>query len=220
MERSLIRKEVLPFLLMFGSLMLATVITDALLHQFELVWIGRWLGIPGTMLILLSFFYSMRKRKMISFGKPKTLLTLHETLTWLGALMILVHAGIHIYTILPWLALVAMLVNVISGMTGKYPAGSLAPLPGGKERQSMRNRDCSEDEIEKQTLLGCNHLRSDEAVARGAPADHTRLRRARHHPYPQYPALLAMEMKTKTSSFSSLLPIWPSWSCWRSSSPI
>ena len=120
MERSLIRKEVIPFLAMFGSLILATIIIDALLHQFELVWIGRWLGIPGVILILLSFFYSMRKRKVISFGKPKVLLTLHETLTWLGALMILVHAGIHIYTILPWLALIAMLVNVISGMTGKY----------------------------------------------------------------------------------------------------
>ncbi len=120
MERSLIRKEVLPFLAMFGSLILATFIADALLHQFERVWIGRWLGIPGTILILLSFFYSMRKRKIIRFGKPKTLLTLHETLTWIGALMILVHAGIHIYTILPWLALIAMLVNVISGMTGKF----------------------------------------------------------------------------------------------------
>ncbi len=120
MERSLIRKEVLPFLAMFGSLILATIITDALLHQFELVWIGRWLGIPGTILILLSFFYSMRKRKVINFGKPKTLLTLHETLTWMGALLILVHAGIHIYTILPWLALIAMLINVISGMTGKF----------------------------------------------------------------------------------------------------
>lgn len=120
MERSLIRKEVFPFLVMFGSLILATITIDALLHQFDLVWIGRWLGIPGVILILLSFFYSMRKRKIISFGKPKTLLALHETLTWLGALMILVHAGIHIYTILPWLALVAMLVNVISGMTGKY----------------------------------------------------------------------------------------------------
>ena len=120
MERSLIRKEVIPFVMMFGALILATIITDTLLHQFDLVWIGRWLGIPGTILILLSFFYSMRKRKKISFGKPKTLLILHETLTWLGALMILVHAGIHIYTILPWLALFAMLINVISGMTGKY----------------------------------------------------------------------------------------------------
>lgn len=120
MERSLIRKEVTPFLMMFGSLIVATMIIDALLHQFELVWIGRYLGIPGTILILLSFFYSMRKRKLIHFGKPKSLLTLHETLTWMGALMILVHAGIHIYAILPWLALIGMLVNVISGMTGKY----------------------------------------------------------------------------------------------------
>jgi hypothetical protein len=120
MERSLIRKEVVPFLKLFGTLILATIITDALLHQFELVWIGRWLGIPGTILVLLSFIYSMRKRKVISFGNPRTLLILHETLTWIGALMILVHAGIHIYTILPWLALVAMLVSVISGMTGKF----------------------------------------------------------------------------------------------------
>ena len=120
MERSLIRKEVTPFLVMFGSLIVATMIIDVLLHQFELVWIGRYLGIPGTILILLSFFYSMRKRKLIRFGKPKNMLILHETLTWTGALMILVHAGIHIYAILPWLALIAMLINVISGMTGKY----------------------------------------------------------------------------------------------------
>lgn len=120
MQRSLLRKAVLPFLLMFGALILATLITDALLHQLDLAWIGRWLGIPGTLLILASFLYSMRKRKKISFGKPKTLLTLHETLTWIGALFILVHAGVHVYTLLPWLALAAMLVNVISGMIGKY----------------------------------------------------------------------------------------------------
>lgn len=120
MQRSLIRNEVLPFLTMFGSLLLAAVVIDGLLHLFDLVWVGRYLGIPGTLLILLSFFYSMRKRKLIAFGSPKALLALHETFTWLGALMILVHAGIHLYAILPWLALLAMLVNVVSGMTGKY----------------------------------------------------------------------------------------------------
>jgi hypothetical protein len=120
MERSLIRTEVLPFLLMFGTLILATIVGDALLHYFDLVWIGRYLGIPGTLLILLSFFYSMRKRKLIGFGKPTNLLALHETFAWLGALMILVHAGVHVYAIVPWLALIAMLVNVLSGMTGKF----------------------------------------------------------------------------------------------------
>ncbi len=148
MEQSLISKEVAPFLKMFGALILVTMITDALLHQFELVWIGRWLGIPGVMLILLSFFYSMRKRKKISFGKPKTLLILHETLTWIGSLMILVHAGIHIYTILPWLALGAMLVNVISGMTGKYLLDRSRRFLVEK-KEAYLQQGLSEDAIEK-----------------------------------------------------------------------
>jgi hypothetical protein len=149
MDRSLIRKEVIPFLQMFGSLILVTIIIDALLHLFNLVWIGRWLGIPGTILILLSFLYSMRKRKIISFGKPKTLLTLHETLTWVGALMILVHAGVHIYTILPWLALIAMLVSVISGMTGKYLLDRSRRFMAEK-RQVYVTQGLSEEAVEKQ----------------------------------------------------------------------
>ena len=148
MERSLIRKEVLPFLFMFGSLVMATIIVDALLHLFDLIWIGRYLGIPGTILILLSFFYSMRKRKVINFGKPKALLTLHETLTWMGALMILVHAGIHMYAILPWLALVAMLVNVISGMTGQYLLGRSRRFLS-KKKEVYVKQGLSEAVIEK-----------------------------------------------------------------------
>lgn len=148
MERSLINKEVIPFLGMFGALILATIITDAVLHQFELVWIGRWLGIPGVLLILLSFFYSMRKRKIISFGKPKNLLILHETLTWIGALMILVHAGIHIYTILPWLALAAMLINVISGMTGKFLMDRSRRFLAEK-KATYSQQGLTEEEIEK-----------------------------------------------------------------------
>jgi hypothetical protein len=113
-------RQLLPFTALFAGLILAALSIDALLHQFNLAWIGRWLGIPGTLSILTSFLYSLRKRKKIRFGNPKTLLTLHETLAWFGVLLILVHAGIHIYALLPWLALFAMLVNVISGMTGKY----------------------------------------------------------------------------------------------------
>lgn len=148
MKRSLIRKEVIPFIVLFISLILATIIADALLHHFELVWVGRWLGIPGVILILLSFFYSMRKRKIISFGKPKTLLTLHETLTWIGALMILVHAGIHIYAILPWLAVAAMLVNVISGMTGKFLLNRSRRFMAEK-KEVYTQQGLSDEEIEK-----------------------------------------------------------------------
>ena len=120
MNNSLFQKEVVPFFLMFALLMVATVIVDFLLHQFQLVWIGRYLGIPGTIFILLSFLYSLRKRKIIQVGKPKFWLDLHGFLTWFGVLLILVHAGIHFNAILPWLATIAMLINVISGLTGKF----------------------------------------------------------------------------------------------------
>jgi hypothetical protein len=157
MERSLLRKEVIPFLKIFGSLILATIITDALLHQFGLVWIGRYLGIPGTILILLSFFYSMRKRKLISFGNPKTLLKLHETLTWMGALMILVHAGIHLYAILPWLALLAMVINVLSGMTGKYLLERSRRFLAEKKATQLE-QGLSEEEAEKRLFWDATTL--------------------------------------------------------------
>ena len=120
MRLSIFHKQVVPFLKWFAILFLTAIATDSVLHMLKLEWIGRWLGIPGTIFILLSFIYSMRKRKMINFGKPKTLLTLHEVFTWTGSLMILVHAGIHFYALLPWLALVTMIVSIISGMTGAY----------------------------------------------------------------------------------------------------
>jgi hypothetical protein len=70
-------------------------------------------------LIIGSLIYSLRKRKFITSGNPKNLLTMHEFAAWLGSLFVLIHAGIHFNAILPWLATVAMGVNVISGMVGK-----------------------------------------------------------------------------------------------------
>jgi len=147
-ERSLVSKEILPFLGLFVGLVVATIISDYFLHQFDLIWIGRWLGIPGVLLILSSFLYSMRKRKVISFGKPATLLTLHETLTLIGALMIMVHAGIHVYAILPWLALIAMLINVISGMTGKILLNRSRRFIAGK-KQVYADSGLSDEEVDK-----------------------------------------------------------------------
>jgi len=120
MKQSLIQKEVIPFLLIFVFPIATAILIDSLLHLFDLMWIGRWLGVLGTLFILLSLGYSMRKRKIIHIGKPKTLLRRHEIFTLLGAMMILVHAGVHFYAILPWLALAAMMVSIISGMTGRY----------------------------------------------------------------------------------------------------
>jgi hypothetical protein len=41
-------------------------------------------------------------------------------MAWTGSLLILVHAGIHFNSILGWLAVVAMLINIGSGLAGKF----------------------------------------------------------------------------------------------------
>lgn len=145
---SLWRQHVLPFSLLVGMLAAATLAGDYLLHRLNLVWVGRYMGIPGTILIIGSLVYSLRKRKFITTGNAKSLLTLHEIGTWLGSLMVLIHAGIHFNAILPWLATVAMGVNVISGMVGKLLLDrSRRHLQG--QRDSFQLRGLSRPEAEQ-----------------------------------------------------------------------
>lgn len=120
MRRSLLVRQVIPFLFWYALLIVAAIGVDGLLHRVGLYWIGRYLGIVGSVLILSSFAYSLRKRKIIQHGSPKNLLELHEYMSWAGALMILIHAGVHFNAVLPWAAVAMMLVAVASGLTGKY----------------------------------------------------------------------------------------------------
>ena len=150
LKARLISREVLPFYLALGALMALSLLLDALLHVFNLVWIGRYLGIPGVLLILGSFGYSLRKRKLISAGKPVQLLRWHEGMAWAGSLLVLVHAGIHFNAILGWLAVLAMLVNVASGLTGKFLLDR-ARRRLEEARQRMRQQGLSAAELEDRT---------------------------------------------------------------------
>ena len=143
----LLTREVLPFLGSFAVLALLALAFDGLLHRFDLLWVGRWLGIPGTLLILGSTVYSLRKRKLIQRGQPARLLRWHERLAWLGSLLVLVHAGVHFNAILGWLAVWAMLINVGSGLTGKFLL-ERARRRMEDARQQLRGRGLSEGELE------------------------------------------------------------------------
>jgi hypothetical protein len=120
LQARLFSREVLPFYLSLLALAAAALLCDAALHLLNAVWIGRWLGIPGTLMILGSLAYSLRKRKLIRSGQIVKLLQVHEYTAWAGSLLVLVHAGIHFNSILAWLATVAMVINVASGLTGKF----------------------------------------------------------------------------------------------------
>lgn len=161
MKSSLWREHVLPFTLLLGLLAAATLAGDYLLHRFNLVWVGRYMGIPGTLLIIGSLYYSLRKRKYVRTGDPKALLKMHEFGTWLGSLMVLIHAGIHFNAILPWLATVAMGVNVISGMVGKMLLNQSRQHVQG-ERTQYQLRGLSKPDVEQAVFW--------DAVALGAMA--------------------------------------------------
>lgn len=150
MQARIFRREVLPSVLYMVALVASTLLIDAALHLLNLVWVGRWLGIPGVLLILGSLAYSMRKRKLMRAGQPATLLRWHEALAWLGSLLVLVHAGVHFNAILAWLAVGAMLVNVASGLTGKFLIDrSRRRLE--EARQRMRDQGLSDEELAERT---------------------------------------------------------------------
>jgi hypothetical protein len=135
-------------LLTLCALIAAALFIDAILHWLDAVWIGRYLGIPGTLLILGSLGYSLRKRKLLSSGKPAQLLRLHERMAWAGSLLILVHAGVHFNAILGWLAVSAMVINVVSGLTGKFLL-QRARRRLEATRQRMRQQGLSAEALEE-----------------------------------------------------------------------
>ncbi|MEO7680996.1 MAG: hypothetical protein ABIS14_09965 [Sphingomonas sp.] len=147
---SLISREVVPFLAALAVLGGSALGLDALLHFADMVWVGRYLGIAGVILILASSGHSLRKRKLISSGKPATLLRWHEGLAWAGSLLILVHAGIHFNAILAWLAVWAMLINIVSGLTGRFLL-KRARARLDANRQTLRATGLSPEALEERT---------------------------------------------------------------------
>jgi len=120
MKQPLFAKYVLPFIQWYALMIFLAIAIDYFLHRFQLVSVGRYLGFIGTFVIIISFVYSLRKRKIVKSGSPKQLLMLHEYLAWIGSIMLLVHAGIHFNAVLPWLAIIILLVAVASGLVGKF----------------------------------------------------------------------------------------------------
>lgn len=149
LKAHLFRREVLPFVGSLVLLAMSALALDGVLHVLDLRWIGRWLGIPGVLLIMASTAYSLRKRKLIQRGHPARLLRWHEWLAWIGSLLVLVHAGVHFNAILGWLAVAAMLINVASGLTGKFLLDR-ARHRMELARERMRSRGVPEQELDDQ----------------------------------------------------------------------
>lgn len=146
-------RRVVPSVVWYALLVAAALAADFVLHRLGLFWVGRYLGIAGSILILLGFIYSLRKRNIIRFGSPKALLDAHESLSWAGALMILVHAGVHFNALLPWIALAMMLVVVASGFTGRLLLKEARESLRQKRESLQQAAGAEQRELERKIFL-------------------------------------------------------------------
>jgi hypothetical protein len=133
-------------------MILSAIGLDYFLHYFQIVFIGRHLGYIGTFFILISFIYSLRKRKIIQSGSPKHLLRSHEYLSWAGSIMLLVHAGKHFNAIVPWLAIVALLINVASGLVGKFLLKK-SNISLNERRLALTHEGLNKEDIDKKLFF-------------------------------------------------------------------
>jgi len=147
-SRSVVIK-IFPFVFIYVILITAAISINIFLQNAGCKWLLRYLGIAGTVLIIFSFVYSLRKRKIIKFGKAKLLLQIHELMAWTGSLLILIHAGFDFDAVIPRMAVFAMLVVVASGITGKYLLKQ-AKESLKERRAELMAKNLSPDEIEKE----------------------------------------------------------------------
>jgi hypothetical protein len=115
-------------------------------------------------------------------------------MAWAGSLLVLVHAGIHFNSILAWLAVLAMLINVASGLTGKFLL-ERSRRRLDEARQRMRSFGPHGRAEVRAQLLGQPDLRCRQAVALGALPDHAGLCRAGTGAHRGRVPVLGLEMK-------------------------
>lgn len=136
---------------LFVLLVLSAILARGALRLLGLGTWDRLLGIAGSALILGSFVYSLRKRKILTRGRPPAFLRLHEILAWIGAVLVLVHGGARLAAVLPWVAQTAMLVVVASGLTGKYLL-QRARQDLAEARKELLAQGLGKEEVESRVL--------------------------------------------------------------------
>ncbi|MBF0320892.1 MAG: hypothetical protein HQL01_13920 [Nitrospirae bacterium] len=141
--------RVSALILTVSSVILIALIIEEILDLYEPGGYKLTSGIAGTLMIILSFMYSARRRRIaIKTGSIKKWLLTHEWLSLIGSVIIFVHTGRHFHAALPVVALVLLFIALISGLTGKYVYDS-ARKEVNQKKAELRNAGFSEIEIEE-----------------------------------------------------------------------
>ncbi|NOT71529.1 MAG: pyridine nucleotide-disulfide oxidoreductase [Hyphomicrobium sp.] len=118
-------------LLQFGPILFGLLVTAVLGYAWmvreEGYWtaekgIGYWLGIAGSVIMLVLILYPLRKRFRIlhGLGRVASWFRIHMVLGILGPLLIVLHCNFKLGSLNSRLALFTMLTVVASGIAGRY----------------------------------------------------------------------------------------------------
>ncbi len=108
---------------------------------------GHLTGWVGLGVVLLVFVYSFRKRSAPERRWPKGWFRVHMAAGVLGPSLILIHAGNHFHALVPVLALLALGLVVLSGITGQAVHYMVLRTLHDRRRELAR-QGLSEDEID------------------------------------------------------------------------
>lgn len=79
-----------------------------------------YMGIVGTVFIIISLGYVLRKHYLKKLSRMKMWLDLHVIAGSMGSFLILVHSEFHFRALVPSMTLIFMELVVISGTIGRY----------------------------------------------------------------------------------------------------
>lgn len=84
--------------------------------------IGYWLGITGSVMMLLLLFYPLRKRwrTLRALGRIPTWFRTHMIFGIIGPSFVIVHSNWELSSLNATVAMIAMLIVVASGIIGRY----------------------------------------------------------------------------------------------------
>jgi hypothetical protein len=84
--------------------------------------LGYWIGVAGSVMMLLLFTYPLRKyfRFAHSWGNIRWWFWLHMILGVLGPLLVLLHSTFHVGSLNAGVALYSMIIVALSGVVGRF----------------------------------------------------------------------------------------------------
>ncbi|MTV49095.1 hypothetical protein GJ688_08895 [Heliobacillus mobilis] len=110
-----------------------------------------WSGIMGTLSVILSLGYSVKKRFKTFPGRLITWLKIHVFFTIIGNFLICFHVGGRTHAIVPWAAFVLFFIVMISGQIG-YFLHFYVKKKLTVEKKTLMEKGKSRDEAEEDLI--------------------------------------------------------------------